>query len=85
MTQYEFNRKVQKGKFEIGIDEHAAYGYFEHEELGDECGGGLWFDKEGEKLVLRDYDGVYSLPNDVIAAIEEMGHDASYAKDDGED
>ena len=38
------------------------YGWFEDNILGDENGGGLWFD---ENMKLQDYDGVYFLPADV--------------------
>ena len=34
---------------------------FEHNELGDEYAGGLWF--KGKNLV--DYDGVYALPKEI--------------------
>lgn len=51
-------------------------GWFEHSELGDECGGGLWF----EGMTLVDYDGVYSLPEDVIDACEMLGFNMDWAK-----
>lgn len=44
-------------------------GYFEHSELGGECGGGLWMD-QGE---LIDYDGVYMLPAEVLEVLERAG------------
>lgn len=69
MTIYNFTLKTVSGKFEIGIDPIAQYGYFEHETLGDECGGGLWF----EKGRLIDYDGVFSPPKSVIKGIREVG------------
>lgn len=69
MSGYTFNRRIQSGKFEILVDEAAQYGYFEHEELGDECGGGLWL--EGNVLV--DADGTYALPKDVAAGLRAMG------------
>jgi len=40
--------------------------------------GGLWFD--GTHLV--DYDGVYNLPQGVIAICEAKGFNMDYAKDD---
>ena len=66
---YNFTLKTKVGKFEVQIDPEASYGWFEHDELGDECGGGLWFDQKD----LMDYDGVFELPNDVIAAIKQLG------------
>lgn len=73
MGTYNFDRKVQSGKFEIGVDTTAAYGYFEHDELGDECSGGLWFEREGGKLVLTDYDGVAVLSKFVIKGLRDIG------------
>jgi hypothetical protein len=47
--------RTQQGKFETVINPWDDFGYFEHEDYGDEWGGGLWF--EGKNLI--DYDGVY--------------------------
>ena len=57
----------------IGI-KHDEYGYFEFYDIesgGEEwyAEGGLWF-TNGE---LRDYDGVFCLPNFVLDKLEEMG------------
>lgn len=80
---YDFNKKIQVGKFDIQIDELKRYGFFEHEDLGDECGGGLWFefehDEHGERtsdnrLYLTDYDGVFQLPKDVWLGLEQLGY-----------
>jgi len=46
-------------------------GYFEHNEKGDDWGGGLWFD---EHMQLLDYDGVYELPKEVETALELAGY-----------
>lgn len=56
--------------FMVGIRGDGAYGFFEHVRLGDECGGGLWF--EGKELV--DYDGVYSLPPEVKDMLTNKGY-----------
>ncbi len=74
---YNFTKKIQKGHFDIQIDEKETYGYFEHDELGDECGGGLWFEKttlpkHGETLTLIDYDGVGVLPKNVCRGLVEL-------------
>ena len=62
--------KVTTDNFTVEIfDEVPLRGYFEHNELGDSCGGGLWF----EGLELIDYDGVYCLPKEVIQALRDMG------------
>jgi hypothetical protein len=59
--------------FEIGIHSTEPRGWFEHMQLGDECGGGLWFEKVRGKLRLIDYDGVFSLPRPVIDGIRALG------------
>jgi len=45
-------------------------GWFEHNTLGEDSGGGLWF--EGKNL--RDYDGVYELPIEVQQALASDGY-----------
>jgi len=60
--------KIETKSFEIEID--GDRGCFEHKHLGDEVGGGLWF--EGKELI--DYDGVYSLPKEVAAKLKELGY-----------
>jgi hypothetical protein len=70
MSEYNFDRVLQAPNFEIKIDTAAGYGYFEHNELGDNCGGGLWFERlEGGMLSLTDYDGVFALPSEVKATL----------------
>jgi len=59
---YNFNLKLGTQNFTVDIDVKKKYGYFEHDTLGDECGGGLWFDND---LKLEDYDGVFELPSEV--------------------
>lgn len=80
---YNFNKKIQVGKFEIQVDEAARYGYFEHEDYGDEAGGGLWFsfdhDEDGEltsdtRLHLEDYDGMSCLPKQVTEGLRALGY-----------
>lgn len=74
MSQYNFNLALPTKNFDIQIDEEACYGYFEHMHYGDECGGGLWFDKtENGDLQLSDYDGVFSLPREVCDALSLHG------------
>jgi len=63
--------KIQKTEnFIVKINSKACYGFFEHDKLGDECGGGLWF--EGKNLM--DYDGVPDLPKEVRQAIVTLGY-----------
>ena len=62
--------------FEIGLhapeQDGTQRGWFEHNEHGDEYGGGLWF--KGSELV--DYDGIGGyLPKEVLDALEATGFD----------
>jgi len=70
MSYYKFNLNISTPLYTIQIDTTEQYGYFEHNELGDEKAGGLWFDG----LRLSDYDGVYELPRQVIAALINSGY-----------
>lgn len=78
---YSFDKKFHGGKYTIQVDTKAMYGYFEHDILGDERAGGLWFDiapsvklvPDIERLELIDYDGMPVLPKDVAAALRENG------------
>jgi len=65
----ELNKKIQIKKFEIVINKNEEEGYFEHEDFGEELGGGLWF--KNKELV--DFDGTYSLPSDVAEGIIKLG------------
>lgn len=78
--EYCFDKKFQFGKYSVQIDTAEKYGYFEHEELGDEAAGGLWFARSDRsvpgfagKLELVDYDGMACLPKAVIEALRENG------------
>lgn len=66
------------GNFEVALATNGTYGYFEHNELGDMLGGGLWF-KDG---ALDDYDGVAELPSEVVVELENRGVDITYLKED---
>ena len=56
-------KMLHSKNFMVGLRLDGRYGFFEHVRLGDECGGGLWFENNGKELV--DYDGVYDLPPEV--------------------
>ena len=72
-------RWYETPEWSVFIDEQGVPVGFEHARLGEEGGtGGLWFD--GTHLV--DYDGVYNLPQGVIAICEAKGFNMDYAKDD---
>jgi hypothetical protein len=60
---------VDGGKTEI--DPAALYGYFERKD-GSE-GGSLWFENDGHRLVLVDYDGVTTLPKAIIECLRLNG------------
>ena len=56
--------------FSLEVDVAKLYGWFEDEEVGDENGGGLWFELMPDgRLELTDYDGVVELPRKVKAAL----------------
>ena len=67
--------KVTTDNFTVEIftveifNETTLRGYFEHNELGDNCAGELLFD--GLRLI--DYDGVFELPKEVIQALRDTG------------
>ena len=68
--KYNFTTKIGTQNYTIEIDPKSAYGFFEHNELGDESAGGLWFDNN---LQLVDYDGVYFLPSEVKYVLIQFG------------
>ena len=74
----ERSEKEIEVKFTVGVSDEAGYGYFEFYDLktgGEEwyADGGLWF--TGKKLT--DYDGVFSLCNQVKNKLKEWGYDIS--------
>ena len=69
-----YTQHLTKGKYEVHVDPVALYGWFEHETLGDESGGGLWFGLENGVTSLMDYDGVFQLPKPVVDALRELGY-----------
>lgn len=71
-----YDKKTETKNFTVEISTTDQYGYFEHNDYGDEYGGGLWF--EGNELV--DFDGCGVLPLEVADAIIELGFKAN--KDD---
>ena len=67
-------------KFTIYDTPYPKVKYFEHNTVGEDFAGRLWF--VDKKLV--DYDGVFSLPNDVVKQLTDQGYDMSYATEDGD-
>ena len=72
MSDYQVLKSIQSGKFTVELHEQ-NHGCFEHNTLGDECGGELWFEIIGGQRHLIDYDGVYALPHEVLIALENEG------------
>ena len=64
-----FPIQVDTKHFQICINHAQEYGYFESHKEGTDRAGGLWI----EKNILIDYDGVYSLPVEVGAALVGLG------------
>lgn len=69
--KHEFTITLGSQNYEVKISPKTNYGYFEHLELGDESGGGLWFDRG---MFLIDYDGVYELPSEVKDSLIKFGY-----------
>lgn len=61
--------EFRHGAYTVMVNRDAGEGFFEHDRLGMDQGGGLWF--ENQELV--DYDGVYALPKDVAAGLRLHG------------
>jgi hypothetical protein len=77
---YNFTKHALIGEYEIFVDTDAQYGCFEF--IGDHvhgyCEGGIWFEHKGDTLAVRDYDGVYEMPKEVVYALQQFGFDVSY-------
>ena len=71
MSTYNFDKKKQIGKFDVKIASDSNYGCFEHDDYGEDLGGGLWFNDEDE---LVDFDGMHILPVEVARAIIDLGY-----------
>ena len=74
-------KKVKDGareyKFDNGawvkLDIDGEYGSWEYQDEDDEetyMEGGIWFD--GKQI--EDYDGCFELPEEVVAALNELGY-----------
>jgi len=68
-------KTLHTARFEVGIHDQSKgmphrHGWFEHNEYGDEFGGGLWFKDD----VLVDYDGIGGyLPTEILDALAAEG------------
>jgi hypothetical protein len=56
----------------IGIDKHNLHGYWEYPD-GTE-GGELLFERDGDLLILVDYDGAFELPRRVVNTLRNHGY-----------
>lgn len=72
-NEYQF-KPIPCPGFTLEVDVVKLYGWFEDDEVGDENGGGLWFELMPDgRLELTDYDGVVELPAAVKAALIAEG------------
>lgn len=78
MPKHEYSVVIKTANFEIKISPATMYGYFEHDHLGEECSGGLWFDTcqvaADQGLELFDCDGTPELPGEVKEALAQAGY-----------
>lgn len=81
MSDFNFTVMLETPNYTVKVDPAEKYGFFEHNTLGDEKAGSLWFDlhesstpgDNGRVLDLIDYDGVFSLPKQVTLALRNAG------------
>jgi hypothetical protein len=74
--------KLDTKNFSVRVTESTLHGWFEHNELGDNCGGELLFEVENDVITLVDYDGVFELPSEVIRALHGHGINVEYVLDE---
>jgi len=70
---YNFDWRIKTRHFEINIDIDKCYGYFKHDEEGEDWGVGLWFSPIDDTLELVDYGGMFELPREVESALKSFG------------
>lgn len=68
--KHDYTYDLSSENFDLKISPSTNYGYFEHNKMGDNCGGGLWF----TGLTLDDYDGVAILPKEVAKSLRKAGY-----------
>ena len=79
-------KTINTARFEVGVHDKVEgvihTGWFEHNEYGDEYGGGLWFD-DG---VVVDYDGIGDyLPKEILDALEAEGFNVDDMRPDDDE
>jgi len=72
--------KVELKQYTIYTTDSDYRLYFEHNELGDESSGCMWFDVNSP-YTLIDYDGVFDLPKEIVKHMKKIGYDMSYCED----
>jgi hypothetical protein len=76
---YNFDLKIPTPKFTVEVSTAELYGWYEHDDLGDEAGGGLWFEIDTSapdgnlRLELVDYDGMAILPKPIVTSLRANG------------
>jgi len=65
----QYDKQIQAGPYWLSIDTEAQYGYFEHDDYGEDDGGSF----EMEHDVVTDMDGCYVIPRTVAKAIQDFG------------
>ena len=67
-------KRIDTPNFTVEVDTQAMRGWFEHNKLGEDCAGGLWFELlAGGIVALSDYDGVFELPAEVKQTLTDNG------------
>jgi hypothetical protein len=70
----QYDLQIDTPRYIIEVSRARFYGYFEHKTLGDERGGGLWFERWNILDVLTDYDGTPTFPLEVAQALARHGY-----------
>ena len=74
MPKHVYTQRADTTRYHVEFSPSTLYGWFEHHTLGDQRGGGLWFEKRDMlSFGLTDYDGVSELPRQVIDQLVEWG------------
>ena len=69
------DKETKDGKWTYGIDTSQGNPFIWFERNSDGTGGNLYVERQNEKLVAYDYDGVYELPKSLIEAFTQEGID----------
>ena len=64
-----YDKSIKAGKYEVKISTKEKYGFFEHDDYGEDDGGSF----ELENKEVDDIDGCYAIPVIVADAIIKLG------------